>query len=204
MLEMPALWRPVLEFWFGDSLESGWPQQPRNGLWFRADAAVDEHIRLQFGAMVEAALQQEWVDWEAKPLSRLALVILLDQFTRNIWRGKPQAFSGDHRAVTLVMEGLARGMDRQLPWIGRVFFYMPLMHAEDLDLQDECIAAFTQLHNEMPEALRDQVAGNIRFAEEHREVIQRFGRFPHRNAVLGRDTTEEEAAFLEHASRYGQ
>lgn len=204
MLEMPKLWQPVLDFWFGDSLEAGWPAKSRNGLWFRADAALDEEIRHHFGAMVEAAVQQEWVDWEAKPLSRLALVLLLDQFTRNVYRGSAEAFSGDHRAVTLVMEGIARGMDRQMPWIGRVFFYMPLMHAEDADLQLECLAAFRQLREDVPQELQEQVDGNIRFAEEHRDIIERFGRFPHRNDVLGRISTEEEQAFLENADRYGQ
>ena len=204
MLEMPNLWQPVLDFWFGDSLENGWPERSRNGLWFRADEQLDEEIRERFGAMVEAALQQEWVDWEARPAGRLALIILLDQFTRNIYRGTPQAFRGDHRAITLAMEGMARSMDRQLPWIGRVFFYMPLMHAEDLDLQDECLSAFHQLQEEMPAHLQDQVDNNIRFAEEHRDIIQRFGRFPHRNAALGRESTEEEIAFLEQAGSYGQ
>ena len=204
MLDMPTLWQPVLEFWFGESLEQGWPERSRNGLWFRADAGVDQEIRERFGAMVDAAVEKEWVDWEAKPLSRLALILLLDQFPRNIYRGSAEAFSGDHRAVTLAMEGIARGMDRKLPWIGRVFFYMPLMHAEDLDLQDECLAAFRQLRDDMPDNLREQVEGNIAFAQEHRDIIDRFGRFPHRNVALGRQSSAEELAFLEHGSSFGQ
>jgi uncharacterized protein (DUF924 family) len=197
-------WEPVLEYWFGDSLSRGWPARSRNGLWFRADDTVDRSIAELFGHFVDAALFSELVEWEADPHGRLALVLLLDQFPRNIYRGTARAFAGDHRAVTLVSEGLARGMDRQLPWIGRVFFYMPLMHAEDLSLQDRCLRCFEGLRADMPEELSGEVEGNIAFAREHRELIARFGRFPYRNAVLERDSTEEERQWLEHGARYGQ
>lgn len=203
-LQMPQLWKPVLEFWFGDGLEAGWPSRSRSELWFGSSAAIDEEITERFGSMVEAALMNEWVDWLEKPLSRLALVILLDQFTRNIYRGSSRAFSGDHRAVTLVIEGISRGMDKQLPFIGRVFFYMPLMHAEELSIQDECIRAFEELQQDVPEELKEAIENNIAFANQHRDIIERFGRFPHRNDCLERESTAEEVEFLETASRFGQ
>ena len=198
------LWQRVLDFWFADGLDRGWPSQNMSGLWFRADRSVDQGIEEQFGHLVEAALYSELVDWEARPLSRLALIVLLDQFTRNIYRGSGQAFAGDHRAVTLVLEGLARGMDRELPWIGRVFFLMPLMHAEDEDLQHRCLQEFESLQAQAPADLAEKIAGNVSFAREHCDIVRRFGRFPHRNQPLGRESTDQEKAFLENGPRYGQ
>jgi uncharacterized protein (DUF924 family) len=197
-------WQAVLDFWFDDGLTHGWPSQNLSGLWFRADRQVDQGIAERFGHLVEAAVRNELVEWEAEPRARLALIILLDQFPRNIWRGRGEAFAGDHRAVTLVLEGLARGMDTQLPWIGRVFFLMPLMHAEDEQLQERCVTAFEALHAAAPEALAEKIAGNLAFAKEHRDIVQQFGRFPHRNQALGRRSSEEETAFLENGPRYGQ
>jgi uncharacterized protein (DUF924 family) len=199
-----ALWQRVLDFWFADGLERGWPSQNMSGLWFRADRSVDQGIEEQFGHLVEAALYSELVDWEARPESRLALILLLDQFTRNIYRGSGQAFAGDHRAVTLVLEGLARGMDRELPWVGRVFFLMPLMHAEDEDLQQRSVQEFESLQAQAPTELAEKIAGNVVFAREHRDIVLRFGRFPHRNRVLGRESTAAEEVFLETGPRYGQ
>lgn len=202
--EPTFVWREVLDFWFDDGLERGWPSRNMSELWFGGSRGLDEEIRERFSVFVEAALWSELVDWEARPLSRLALVIVLDQFTRNIYRGEAKAFSGDHRACTLVMEGIARGMDKQLPWIGRVFFYMPLMHAEDMALQDECVRCFEAMVDEAPADIADKVRNNLAFAKEHRELIKRFGRFPYRNAALGRESTEAEREYLEHGKRYGQ
>jgi uncharacterized protein (DUF924 family) len=211
------LWQPVLDFWFEDGIELGWPSHNLGELWFGGSRGLDEQIREQFEPLVEAALWSELVDWEAKPLSRIALLLLLDQFTRNIYRGEGRAFSGDHRAVTLVMEGIARGMDELLPWVARVFFYMPLMHAEDLALQDESVSCFTRLvaaaeqydvASEGVTSETNSIAGKIRghldHAIEHRDVIVRFGRFPHRNAALGRESTQEELEYLANSGRYGQ
>ncbi|MBQ0753767.1 MAG: DUF924 domain-containing protein [Gammaproteobacteria bacterium] len=202
------LWQPVLDFWFEDGIELGWPSHNMGELWFGGRPGLDEQIREQFEPLVEAALWSELVEWEEKPLSRVALLVLLDQFTRNIYRGEGRAFSGDHRAVTLVMEGVARGMDELLPWVARVFFYMPLMHAEDLALQDESVSCFTRLvaaaEKDGAKTIADKMRGNLGHAIEHREVIVRFGRFPHRNAALGRESTEEELEYLTTSGRYGQ
>lgn len=203
-LQWPSLWQPVLDFWFDDGLQRGWPSANLSGLWFRADKTVDEGIRERFGALVEAAMANELVEWEARPASRLALILLLDQFTRNIYRGQGLAFSGDHRAVTLVLEGLARGMDKELPWVGRVFFLMPLMHAEDEGLQKRCVSEFRQLQQQAPADIAERIAGNVEFALEHLEIIQRFGRFPHRNDALSRESSPEELEYLQTGKRYGQ
>ncbi|MCK0536605.1 DUF924 family protein [Alcanivorax quisquiliarum] len=197
-------WQDVLDYWFGNGLQRGWPEPPRDALWFAGGAAADAEIERRFGSLVEAALSKELVDWESQPFPRLALLILLDQFTRNIHRGTARAFAGDHRAVTLVNEGLALGMDRKLPWVGRVFFYMPLMHAEDLALQQKCIKCFAGLVDEAPPEVAGHMRTNLAYAREHAEVIERFGRFPHRNEALLRESTPEEIDYLRDANRYGQ
>jgi uncharacterized protein (DUF924 family) len=142
--------------------------------------------------------------WEMPETSRLALVILLDQFTRNVFRGQPEAFAGDERAQRLVGQALDVNLDRKLPWVGRIFLYMPLMHSEKAALQNECVRQFRQLRDDAPEALRERIDGNLKFAEEHRNIIARFGRFPHRNQTLGRTSTPEEAEFLKTGPRFGQ
>ncbi|CAM3598290.1 DUF924 domain-containing protein [Polaromonas hydrogenivorans] len=143
-------------------------------------------------------------DWEAPLHSRLALVILLDQFTRNVFRGSARAFDGDARAQQLVLRTLALQEDRQLPWVGRVFMYMPLMHAEDAALQETCVACFSQLVADAPDALKPKLQGNLDFARQHQDIIQRFGRFPYRNAALGRSDSPGEAEFLRSGPRFGQ
>lgn len=172
--------------------------------WFGGGPELDAQIRQLFGAQVAQALDGGLVDWEAEPLHRLALVILLDQFTRNIFRGQARAFAGDTRAQQLVREAQAQGLDEQLPWVGRVFLYMPLMHAEDLALQEECVRRFTHLVAAAPTELRATMADNLRFAEQHRDIIARLGRFPYRNAALGRSSTAQEIEFLQNGPRFGQ
>ena len=194
----------VLDFWFGDGLQQDWPSTDRKALWFGGGAAQDDTIRHRFGALVESALGGGLTEWETDLPTRLALLIVLDQFSRNAHRGQARAFAGDSRAQQLVLAALAAGEDESLARVGRVFLYMPLMHAEDLALQERCVACFTALHGNSPPALRQTLAGNLHFAIEHRDTIHRFGRFPHRNAALGRDSSAEERAFLEHGPRYGQ
>lgn len=203
-LSILSPWQDVLDFWFEDGLEQGWPSRNLGALWFGGGRDLDETVRERFATLVEPALWGELVDWEAMPNARLALVILLDQFTRNIYRGEGKAFSGDHRSCTLVMEGVARGMDKELAWIGRVFFYMPLMHAEDLALQDASVRHFEQLVEAAPLEIAEKIKGNLEHAIQHREVIQHFGRFPHRNVALGRESRLEEIEYLKAGKRFGQ
>lgn len=202
-MDFQARYDDILEFWFGDE-DGDWPSPSVSRRWFKSSPGQDADIEQRFGDRVQAALQRELVDWEREAGSRLALILLLDQFTRNIYRGTADAFAGDHRAATLCLEGLSIGMDRRLDWAGQVFFCMPLMHAEDEDLQKRSVACYKDLRERVPEELRSHLDENVRFAEEHRDIIQRFGRFPHRNQVLGRESTAEELTFLETARRYGQ
>lgn len=198
----------VLEFWLADGLEGGtaggWPTQDLGKRWFGGGAALDEEIRTRFGARVVQAIGGGLQDWEQQPLHRLALVILLDQFTRNMFRASAQAFAGDARAQQLVLDTLAHQADQQLPWVARVFTYMPLMHAEDLALQDECIARFSRLVEQAPGRLKQRMQGHLDYARRHRAIIARFGRFPYRNAALERVNTPEEEDFLRKGPRFGQ
>ena len=200
----PGLVTDILEFWLGDGLALGWPSEDLNRRWFLGGAALDVEIRSRFGPAVQRAMQGELTDWEAPLHSRLALVILLDQFSRNVFRGTARAFEGDARARQLTLQTLARHEDRQLPWVGRMFLYMPLMHAEDLALQEQCVARFSQLVADAPDALKPRLQGNLDFAIQHHGIIARFDRFPYRNAVLGRASSAEEDNFLRDGPRFGQ
>ncbi|MDP2163742.1 MAG: DUF924 family protein [Hydrogenophaga sp.] len=194
----------VLSFWLGDGLLYDWPSTDHNSLWFGGGAAQDELIRHRFAPLVNEALQGGLTDWEATVNTRLALIIVLDQFPRNIYRGQARAFAGDPRARQLVLQTLALGQNTLLPRVGRVFLYLPLMHAEDLALQDECVARFTHLLNTATPERREALASNLRFAQQHRDIVAQFGRFPYRNAALGRENTPAETEFLKNGPRFGQ
>jgi uncharacterized protein (DUF924 family) len=194
----------VLDFWLGDGVQKDWPTEDLGKRWFGGGAELDAEISTRFGNEVEAAVSGGLQDWEQPLLNRLALVILLDQFTRNVFRGSARAFAGDARAQQLVQQTIAAGEDLQLPWAARLFLYMPLMHAESPALQDECVARFTRLVADAPEALKQRLRGNLDYAHQHRDIITLFGRFPYRNAALGRADTPEEADFLLKGPRFGQ
>ena len=194
----------VLEFWFDDGLEKGWPTKEMKELWWGGSKGLDETVKARFADRVAEAVGGGLTDWEAEPMSRLALVLLLDQFTRNVYRGTAKAFAGDARAQLLVTDALAREWDKQLPWVCRVFLLMPLMHAENLALQDECVQRFRQLALDAPDELKPKLTGNGDFAAQHRDIVARFGRFPYRNAALGRTSTPEEQEFLKNGPRFGQ
>jgi uncharacterized protein (DUF924 family) len=194
----------VLDFWFGDGLLRDWPTTDRNALWFGGGTAQDALITQRFGPLVESALGGGLCDWESGLESRLALIVVLDQFARNVFRGQARAFAGDGRAQTLVLQTLALAQDAELPSVGRVFLYMPLMHAESLALQEECVARFTRLLASTTPELHDTLASNLHFACQHLDIIKKFDRFPHRNAALGRVSTPEEEAFLTDGPRFGQ
>ena len=199
-----ALPAEILDFWLSDGMALGWPTQDMNERWFRGGAALDQEIKTRFGADVIQALHGGLQDWEPQLHSRLALVILLDQFTRNVFRASAQAFDGDARTQRLVLQTLAGQEDTQLPWVGRVFIYMPLMHAEEPALQEESVARFSKLVADAPATLKPRLQGNLDFARQHQRIIAQFGRFPYRNAALGRTSTPEEEDFLRTAPRFGQ
>jgi uncharacterized protein (DUF924 family) len=187
---METLADEINAFWFGPGSE------PRDA-WFRKDAGFDAAIRTRFGAAVEAALDGAHASWPREPGGTLALVLLLDQFTRNVFRDTPRAFAGDPRALAIAEAAVAAGQDARLGPCERWFLYMPFEHAEDPAAQDRSIALFTRLANET--GLR----APLEWAEKHAAVVRRFGRYPHRNAILGRASTPEEVAFLsEPGSRF--
>jgi uncharacterized protein (DUF924 family) len=155
--------------------------------WFERDEVLDAEIRARFLATCEAAAAGRTDDWQETPDGTLALLLLLDQFPRNLFRGEARAFATDAKARALAERAIARGTDREFPVPERRFFYLPLMHAENLADQERCIA--------LCRAAGD--AEGEKYAELHADVIRRFGRFPHRNAALGRITTAQERAFLE-------
>jgi uncharacterized protein (DUF924 family) len=134
--------------------------------------------------------------WSSSPRRRLALILLLDQFSRHVYRDDPRSYAQDHEALSLSVSGMLYGADAALDPVERIFFYVPLQHAESLDVQDESVAAFRRLLAEAPAELRATFEQGLKAAIEHREVIARFGRFPHRNALLRRENTREEADWL--------
>ena len=186
----PAAARAVLDFWFLP------PGAPGHGAyrteWFRKDPAFDAAIRGRFRNDVEAALAGERDDWNAGGEGCLALILLLDQFTRNIFRDTPRAFAGDAKALTLAGGAIADGRDRALSPLRRWFLYLPFMHSESLPVQERCVALFRGLREEGGTAFDSP----LDYAVRHRDVIARFGRFPHRNGILGRPSTREEIEFL--------
>ena len=187
---------PVLKFWFG-ALESAssFPDD-KSGRWFIKDEKFDALIAEDFLDYVEAEDRGELAYWAQSPHGALALILVLDQFRRNIYRGKPEAFSGDERAIAICLDGIEAGHDQALFPIERAFFYMPLMHSEDIELSDKGIELFAALAESAPAPITDFLKSNHDYMIRHRDIIARFGRYPHRNNILGRSSTEEELEFL--------
>jgi len=193
----------VLDYWFGTARERPATLQEQQQLWFgrETDTAADvdrrdTDLRARFGETVALAASGGLDDWSATPAGRLALVLLLDQLPRNIYRGTARAFATDAAARALTVDGLDQGLDRAMQPLERVFFYLPLEHAESLADQDRCVALFTALEADAPAGLEETFAGFTRYAHWHRDIVARFGRFPHRNRALGRPDTPAEAAYL--------
>ena len=203
--------RRVNRFWFGNPPLGLRTIHDREKLWFGVSTsehrqhAIDELIRERFASLMQRAASGTLASWASSPHRRLALVLLLDQWPRNAFRGPARAFAPDEAALALALWGIQAGADAALTPLERVFLCMPLQHAERLDVQEESIAAFRRLLDEAPTELRPFLAGVQRFAERHHSIIHRFGRFPHRNEVLGRPSTAEELAYLAGGTeRFGQ
>jgi uncharacterized protein (DUF924 family) len=186
----------ILEFWFGASPDDAIAAKEKSALWWAKDAATDQRMRERFTPYLQKAASGELRDWQETPAGRLALILLCDQFPRNIHRDTPQSFAFDEQARALCKKGIDAGADEALRPIQRVFFYLPLEHSESLDDQNESVALFEALASDVPAATREDFKGYVDFARHHRAIIERFGRFPHRNAILGRISSAEEAAFL--------
>lgn len=170
-------YQTVMDFWFREL-------QPKQ--WWVRDAALDAQIRQRFAALHAAAAAGELFRWRRAAAGRLAEVIVLDQFSRNMFRDTAQAFATDALALVLAQEAVAAAADQQLPVQQRVFFYMPYMHSESLRIHDEALTLFSQ----------PGLESNLDFEHRHRTILERFGRYPHRNAILGRDSSAAETAFL--------
>ena len=179
----------VLDFWFGPPGSEAFATQRK--IWFAKDAAFDRLVAKRFGGTIEQALRGELDRWADASASALARILLLDQFTRNAFRDRARAYAGDAQALAAASAMVGSRLDEGLPPFMRAFVYMPYEHAEGLAMQDEAIRLFSRLAVAAP-----ALAPMLEYAHKHRRVIECFGRFPHRNAILGRASTAEETAYL--------
>lgn len=186
----------ILDFWFGHVESTLLPSEHRTQIWFSASEEADKEILENFKSETEQAICGNFDSWEKEPRGSLALIILLDQFSRSIYRKTPMAFTQDQKALDLCVRGIERQYDHELSLIERAFFYMPLMHSESTEMQSTSVRAFKMLVDlSFPEG-RNLYESFFDYALRHYEVIERFGRFPHRNSIVGRKSTPEEEEFL--------
>jgi uncharacterized protein (DUF924 family) len=207
----PASARELLDYWFGHRPYQAEAMAARMLQWFGDPAhperqrATDAELDARFGAAAAAAAAGDYAGWASSPRRSLALVLLLDQLPRSLQRGSPRAFARDRSALELVIGGMQRGADAALEPIERLFYYLPLQHSESLAVQEESLAAFRRLASEAPPGWEGLFAGTLDYALRHHGIIARFGRFPHRNELLGRSSTAEELAWLATGGeRFGQ
>ena len=186
----------ILSFWFKDKELSAPQIDGRMDVWFGEDPVFDEEVAREFADDVELASAGNLDHWGKQPRGRLALIILLDQFRRNIYRNTPDAFSMDKAALKLCVEGAMEKKDKGLTPIQKAFFYMPLQHAESRKVQAKSCSIFNKLAEAVSPTYRETFETMAQFAELHADIIERFGRFPHRNAVMNRENTPEEDEYL--------
>jgi uncharacterized protein (DUF924 family) len=192
----------VLEFWFGRGPWDAARLAERSAFWFGGQD--DARVLSELEPMLERAARGEFASWAASPKRRLALIILFDQVPRNAYRGTAAAFAFDREALALSVEGMQLAADAALDPVERLFFYLPLEHAESMEAQDASVAAYERLVRESPPGLRGFSEYALKFAHQHRDIIAKFGRFPHRNRVLGRESTPAEVQWLANADTFGQ
>ena len=186
----------ILNFWFGDGETNLDIMDEKSSLWWKKGPNLDREIQTRFGETLTALANGALDTWQSEPRGWLAMIILADQFTRNIYRDTPDAFAFDAQARYLVHEGIKNRVDSKLRLIERVFFYMPLMHSESMDDQDLSISQFKIIVEYAQGEEQERLQGNLNYAHAHRDIIQQFGRYPHRNDILGRESTPEEIEFL--------
>jgi uncharacterized protein (DUF924 family) len=189
--------RALLDLWFGDATLDTAAARERNRTWFRATPAFDASLRSRFGDLPDRLRAGEFEHWRNQPRAALARILALDQIPRNVFRGRSAAYAFDGLAQAAALEAVARGFDRTLHPIEAVFVYLPFEHAEDEALQRRSVAAFGELRARSPTGVDDLFDGYLDYAQRHARVIAQFGRFPHRNATLGRTPTAAETAYLE-------
>ena len=187
----------ILTFWLADAVEDPAKAMHRRSFWFQANPAVDESISQRFSASVRCAARGEFTAWEQEPRACLALVVLLDQFPRNLYRGKAEAFQYDSRALDVASRGVAVGYLDRLSLIEQCILVLPYEHSEDVSVQRVGIELLEQIVGGASPAWEPSARVSLYFARQHLEIVERFGRFPHRNAVLGRPSTAAEQAYLE-------
>jgi uncharacterized protein (DUF924 family) len=186
----------VLAFWFGPPGSATEIAGQQRKLWFGKSPANDRAVIERFAATLAAATAGHLDHWARTPRGRLALVIVLDQFPHHIHRDQPQAFATDPQSLALSLDALAAGEDRQLAPIERVFLYLPLEHAESIELQERSVSLYEKLAHQAAADERALFDGFLDYARKHRDVVARFSRFPHRNEILGRPSTPDELEFL--------
>ena len=187
----------IREFWFGTQSEDRLVAEEKSALWWRKDAQTDEQIRQRFEELVRSAPKGALDSWLSTAGGRLASILLTDQFPRNMFRNTPESFAYDPLALAWCKAGLREKMDQDLRPIERVFFYLPLEHSESLQDQQMSVSLFQSLLDVVAPAAKPTFEGFLDFAVRHRDIIARFGRFPHRNRILGRPSSDEELAFLQ-------
>jgi len=193
----------LLEFWFGD-LDEGYADAEHSKRWYLGGAAFDRECTERFSALAVAASKGELDSWLLDARGTLAYILVCDQLPRNIYRGTPEAFATDPLALAAARAGIEQGMDTHLGHDERSFFYMPFEHSESVLDQHTSVGLFARLLQETPAHRRDPNGKDLQYAHDHRDLILRFGRFPHRNDVLDRASTAEEVEYLKHGSRFGQ
>jgi uncharacterized protein (DUF924 family) len=195
----------VLAFWFGELDESGRADEVHRKQWFSSDPAFDEEIRQRFKALHEEIAGGGRQEWRTSGRGLLASIVVLDQLSRNMFRGTANAFAADPLAQELADAAVTAGADRASRYDERGFVYLPFTHAEDLEKQNRAVALFESWAAELSPSLADGALTQLRYAVMHRDIVARFGRFPHRNRALGRESTPDEQAFLaEKKSGFGQ
>lgn len=193
----------VLQFWFGQ-LEDGVASPAQRQLWFVSDPEFDARCTAEFASWLSAAAEGQLDAWLENPRTTLAFIVLCDQLPRNIHRGTAQAFAWDPLALRAAHQGIEAGFDQTLAWDERAFFYMPFEHSERVLDQHLAVGLFTSLRDQIPTQHKSNAGNNLRFAQQHRDIILRFGRFPHRNAVLDRTSTAEELTYIADSDGFGQ
>lgn len=186
----------VLEFWLGTIRDDGSVAEDVPPRWWKKDPDFDAEIEDRFGPAIRAAEAGELDAWTESPRGLLAVIVLLDQFTRNTRRGRADMYAADDRAQALVRKALARGDESSLRGYERYFLYMPLMHSESLADQNQCVELFRTLAEDGEPGVQESARSGVDYAIKHRDIVARFGRFPHRNEILGRESSDEEREFL--------
>ncbi len=194
----------VLKFWFGSIEQSIIPSEKRAKLWFSDAPEVDAEITAKFSSTLEQILMSQSSEWTASPRGKLAKIIVLDQFSRHIFRNTVKAFENDRMALETCLQGIRQEEDHQLSLIERVFFYFPLLHCEQLVYQEQALVAFTVLSQLALDETKIIYDSFLKFANHHYRIVQRFGRFPQRNGVLGRTSTADELEYLKEFNREQQ